>query len=63
MTTVTFVLLILFSCIVSSGTWLSLDQGTDISQYGYDEETMGFDSNASHKRAVVHDKTILTFER
>ncbi|XP_026230623.1 LOW QUALITY PROTEIN: extracellular calcium-sensing receptor-like [Anabas testudineus] len=54
MTTVTFVFLTLFSWMVSSGTWLSLDQCTDLSQY--DEETKGFSSSASYKNTVIHDK-------
>lgn len=57
MTTVAFVFLTLFSWMVSSGTWLSLDQCTDLSQY--DEETKGFSSCASYKNAVIHDKTKL----
>lgn len=63
MTTVTFVFLILFTGIVSSGTWLRLEQCTDLSQYGHNEETKSLSSIVSHKKAVIHDKTKLKCER
>lgn len=63
MTTVTFVFLILFTWIVSSGTWLRLEQCTDLSQYGHNEETKSLSSIVSHKKAVIHDKTKLKCER
>ncbi|XP_051254264.1 uncharacterized protein LOC127362519 [Dicentrarchus labrax] len=60
MTTVTFVFLTLFTWMVSSGTWVRLDQCAEISQYGHDEEKKGISSNASYKNGVIHDKTKVT---
>ncbi|XP_044059583.1 uncharacterized protein LOC122879491 [Siniperca chuatsi] len=65
MTTVTFFFLTLFTWMVSSGTQLRVDQCTEFSQHGPDEESMGFSSGASYKNAVIHDKTkpTMTCER
>lgn len=59
MTSVTIFFLTLFTWMVSSGTWFRLDQCTELSQHGYDEETKGFSSNASDKKTVTHAKTKL----
>lgn len=52
MTTVALVFLTLFTWMVSSGTWLRLEQCAELSQYGRHEET-----SASYKNALIRDKT------
>lgn len=63
MTKVTFVFLILLTRIVSSGTWLRLDQCTDLSQNRHNEEIKTQSSVVLHENAGIHEKAKLKCER
>lgn len=63
MTKVTFLFVILLTRIVSSDTWLRLDQCSDLSQNRHNEEIKTPSSIVLHENAGFHDKAKLKCER